>query len=485
MRFHNKNQNYQEEEMSGIQRGTIQDPTEFEKKQMEWSHDKIKELRGKVEDIIAMKGSEEKQEKPASRKPVVPTIPFEQQFLFWNCLNDIQYGQFNPEALTKVNTWVVQKDGTWLVQKNRTGYYAVKKNAAGIPTLPVGKPLPTAFFDLAYGKIPNDLLLRVVAFFRDIMKRYNDAEAFIQIYWDKTEAKYIINVPKQRISKGSVNYDATENLDALDQERYVFVYECHSHNSMGAFWSGTDNRDEKELRIYGVFGMLHTENYANKHRFFVGEEQVDVDMSLVFDIPKEEEKKYLVTHNNKQYMVNGDKLILDDKPKYLFENDKGEKFLIPLESVSLQKTKVDFPETWFKSINVPSPSYDRPALTRNSGEYGVRQGMGGSLNMPNFPSKKQKDPFYWKDENKGYEQGSVEKDEEEEIDADQELLIYEMGQVVKELCLMTNDFEDPEATYLFLESVAEEYAIDALFKAIKGYQIKSGQFEQGPSDGRY
>src|SRR5690606_38499362 len=120
-------------------------------------------------------------------------------------------------------------------------------------------------------------------FFREIMKRYRDAEAFVQVYWDLQEGKYICHVPKQRISKGSVNYDATENLDAVNSERYVFVYECHSHNSMGAFWSGTDNADEKELRIYGVFGMLHTEDYKQLHRFFVNEKAVSVGLDLIFD----------------------------------------------------------------------------------------------------------------------------------------------------------------------------------------------------------
>jgi PRTRC genetic system protein A len=471
MKFQNKNFNYGVEEMSGIQRGTIKDPTEWEKTQMNmFGHNKIQELSEKVQEI------------QKSKAPVVPVIPYADQMTFWNYLNDIQYGVFAPAALTKANTWVITRDGSWLVQKNRTGYYAVKKNDKGIATLPASTPLPTAFFDLAYGKIPNELLLKVISFFRDIMKRYNDAEAFIQIYWDKTENKYVINVPKQRISKGSVNYDATENLDASDSERYVFVYECHSHNSMGAFWSGTDNRDEKELRIYGVFGELNKDQYANKHRFFVGEEQIDVDLSLVFDIPKEEENKYIVTHNSKQYMINGDKLILDDKPKYIFETDKGEKVHVPLTSVSLVKAKVEFPETWFKSINVPFQT-ETKYESRNS--LGLPRN-GGGLTMPNFPSKgKEKDPFHFRQEAPGYESQEMEKTDEEEIDADYELMAYELGQYATDVLSMTTDFEDPESTFVFLEAIESNLALKNLEKAIQQYYYQSRQFEEGPSDGRY
>lgn len=295
---------------------------------------------------------EEKKSTPAV------VVPFEHQMTFWNCLNDIQYGKFDQTKLTKPNTWVVGQNGTWLIQKNNAGYFGCKKNDAGIPTLPKSE-LPEAFFELTYGKIPNSILEQIVSFFRDIMKRYNNAEAFIQVYWDKQENKYIINVPKQKISGAAVHYDALENLNTKDPERYVFAYECHSHNTMGAFWSGVDNADEKELRIYGVFGQLNKDPYACLHRFFVGEEQVDLELDHVFEMPKAEDKKYLVTHQNKQYLVHGDKLQLDEKPKYIFTTAEGQTTYVPVDKVVLHKEKIEIPETWFTNINVPV--YNQPS----------------------------------------------------------------------------------------------------------------------------
>lgn len=307
-------------------------------------------------------GIEEKKTTPA---PAPLVVSYEDQMTFWNYLNDIQYGKFDETKLTKANTWVVTQGGTWLIQKNSSGYYGVKKTDTGIPTLPKTE-LPEAFFELTYGKIPNTILEQIVAFFRDIMKRYNNAEAFIQVYWDKQESKYIINVPKQKISGAAVHYDALENLNTKEPERYVFVYECHSHNTMGAFWSGTDNADEKELRIYGVFGQLNKEPYACLHRFFVGEEQVDLELDHVFDLPKAEEKQYLVTHQNKQYLVPGDKLQLDEKPKYIFTTTEGQVTYVPVEKVVLHKAKIDVPETWFTNINVPVYNQPSQHVVRNN-----------------------------------------------------------------------------------------------------------------------
>ena len=215
MQFHNKILNNKEYFMKNTEQVLIkglQSPSEnsinvFEK-------NKIQELKKRDQEI---------------RNSESTKVSYEDQTSFWNFLNDTQMGKFDPSKLAKPNTWVITRNGTWLVQKNRGGYYAVRKNEIGIPTLPETKPLPTAFFDLTYGRIPNTILEQVVTFFREIMKRYNDAEAFVQIYWDKEENKYVCHVPKQQISKGSVNYDVSKNLDALNSERYVFVYECHSH----------------------------------------------------------------------------------------------------------------------------------------------------------------------------------------------------------------------------------------------------------------
>jgi PRTRC genetic system protein A len=459
MQFHRKI-NKKEESMDSKKNTFLEKFSKPQKDNEEFTRETIKELKEKVEKIKNNASAE---------------IPYESQVEFWDFLNDVQYGKFDPTKLTKPNTWVLTRTGSWLVQRNNGGYYGVKKSENGIPTLPATKELPQAFFDLKYGKIPNSILEQILSFFREIMKRYNDAEAFVQVYWDKQDQKYICHVPKQIISKGSVNYDATENLDITDSSRYIFVYECHSHNSMGAFWSGTDNRDEKELRVYGVFGMLHQEDYASKHRFFVGEEQVDCEANLIFDMPKqqENEKKYLVTHAGQQYMVPGNKLKLDEKPKYIMECN-GQVVYIPVESVSVFKEplpSVDVPKDWFNGINVPFQKTESAKDAKSS-------------SMPSFFSKKKKEnrnPFYY---NEDYSFENI-YDESRDIDADYEVLAYDVNTAVMEILMLTDSFEDPEATFVLLSSLEQERVLKTLEKAINAYYVRSRQIEQGPTDGKY
>ena len=78
--------------------------------------------------------------------------------------------------------------------------------------------------------------------------------------WDKPcEAMYHLVVdggviralrPGQRATGGSLAYaggGATE-----------IVADVHSHHEMGAFFSGTDDRDEQGFRFYGVMGKIFT-----------------------------------------------------------------------------------------------------------------------------------------------------------------------------------------------------------------------------------
>lgn len=319
-------------------------------------------------DLRAELDSKQEAKKEAARteeekaKDEIASISLEDQVTFWNYLNDTQIGVFNPDALTKLNTWLVTHDGTWLIQKNKSGYFASKKSDNGIPTLPKVE-YDDAFFELKYGKIPHKILDQIVTFFRQVMNKYSNGEAFLQIYWDLQQNEYVVHVPKQTVSQASVRYDATANLDRSNPERYVFVYECHSHNTMNAFWSGTDNADEKELRLYGVFGCLNKVDYMTKHRFFVGEEEIDVSLDGIFEMPTQEEMKSVITVNKKEFLVSNTSLTLDEKPRYIYKDKNGQVAHIAIEQVKPWKPVVDVPESWIASIN----KYTPPVTTYTSG----------------------------------------------------------------------------------------------------------------------
>lgn len=81
------------------------------------------------------------------------------------------------------------------------------------------------------GRVPGLILLQIVQFFKDVMKKFSDDEAMVHVVWSK-ENGYKIKVPKQRVSKASISFES----DHLEPGETV-VLDIHSHNSMGEHYS--------------------------------------------------------------------------------------------------------------------------------------------------------------------------------------------------------------------------------------------------------
>ena len=63
----------------------------------------------------------------------------------------------------------------------------------------------------------------------------------------------------------------------------VHFMDIHSHNSMKAFFSPTDNADEKATRLYTVIGNLHEYFPDIKTRISNGGKFLDIDPLEVFE----------------------------------------------------------------------------------------------------------------------------------------------------------------------------------------------------------
>lgn len=181
--------------------------------------------------------------------------------------------------------YILEKDGTIsYFSKLSAGRY-IRSHEACIPGLGVNKAVkaPTAEIQpLAEGfKIPGDMFFQVKQFFLDVMDLGPSTyEAQIFIVWSKANRDYRIVVPKQRVSAAAVRYDIGDLLTDDD----VIICDIHSHNNMGAFFSGTDNNDDKKNPwISGVFGKLST-TMENKFRFNDGGgRHFPMEASDVFD----------------------------------------------------------------------------------------------------------------------------------------------------------------------------------------------------------
>ncbi|MFD2614617.1 hypothetical protein [Paenibacillus gansuensis] len=138
----------------------------------------------------------------------------------------------------------------------RDGYYELRENAIGVfiakaPVVDELEPCREGF-KMSLPKIPGDLFAQLVTFFADYAAR-DDGEVEVMgvFYWDTENKRYVLDVPKQRVSKSRVIPTYTEF-----PPHFIRVAEIHSHNTMDAFFSPIDDEDEKATMLYGVVGKL-------------------------------------------------------------------------------------------------------------------------------------------------------------------------------------------------------------------------------------
>jgi PRTRC genetic system protein A len=227
--------------------------------------------------------------------------------LFLN-INSYHVGSWKDAKLDKIHNHIFQGDGDYLVVNNKIANFIVKMNEAKRPGLP--EEFNGHKIQLKVPRIPKKIYYQIIGFFRDIAKTMGNSEAFIQVYYDKINKEYVCHVPEQTVSGASVSYDATANLNEVDRDRYISVFEIHSHNTMNAFWSGTDNADEKETKFYGVFGKINDDQIDERFRFMAMGKQVDLTKENIFDfdgsedcITKEEITEYINTSGREVYNI--------------------------------------------------------------------------------------------------------------------------------------------------------------------------------------
>lgn len=183
-----------------------------------------------------------------------------------------------PNALGRIN-YVMRGNGVWSVRTNKIGTFY--SHIAKCPISGFPEETQQEGFELALPEIPRRLLTQVLAFFKDLCQSH-DFEAYVQFWWNPEEQEYFVNLPLQKVSKGRVIYEPADDIDPSN----ILVCEIHSHNSMNAFFSGIDDRDEMSRgdRFFGVVGKLNTSSPEIKMSFICGgTKRVDVNIDDLFE----------------------------------------------------------------------------------------------------------------------------------------------------------------------------------------------------------
>lgn len=226
---------------------------------------------------------------PTNTFATTPSAPVEKtkaQLLFEGAEYATILGEV-PQDPQKNSNMLVFGDGVYLMRQNIVGRFIRKMNDANLPGVKAG---PGAVFEFKLPKIPAEILRQQVCFYRKVMAVHQNAESYTMILWDKVDSKYIVVCPKQKISRGNVQYDLGFDYPST---RYIQVVSCHSHNTMGAFFSGTDDADEKGDMCYMVMGQLDKPVPAFKIRAsLAGKEVKHLSVDELFDITPADWEQY-------------------------------------------------------------------------------------------------------------------------------------------------------------------------------------------------
>lgn len=171
-------------------------------------------------------------------------------------------------------------DGIYEKRNTPIGSFTYKKNEILFPYL---EKSGESNFEFKLPKIPFGLLTTVAGFFHSIMKTMNNSEVMVQIYWNFKREEYFIYVPVQRVAGASISFDHSEEL--LNNPDVYWVLDIHSHNTMGAFFSGTDSSDERSTRLFGVIGKIKdSEHYDIVLRAGVNGKFTTIQVPDIFDL---------------------------------------------------------------------------------------------------------------------------------------------------------------------------------------------------------
>jgi PRTRC genetic system protein A len=130
--------------------------------------------------------------------------------------------------------YILAGDGLWIEAENRLLLARVPVATAEVRGLPPFGSL----LKLAHGLIPARLF--DLAF--NVMLASPRREVYVAVVWDGEQ--YSLRVPEQKGKAAGVRFDEPDNV----------ILDLHSHPGMPARFSGTDDRDEQGLRLYGVVG---------------------------------------------------------------------------------------------------------------------------------------------------------------------------------------------------------------------------------------
>lgn len=118
------------------------------------------------------------------------------------------------------------------------------------------------YFKLLTPPIPRGFIDAAVSYFRQDLSK----EAIVNITYNKKLRRFFLRYPSEEDTKAEKAY-IIYNFRRWFIKDEVVVLQIHSHNTMPAYFSAVDDRDEFLPGLYGVIGNLDLKHPTMKFRF--------------------------------------------------------------------------------------------------------------------------------------------------------------------------------------------------------------------------
>lgn len=235
--------------------------------------------------------------------------------------------------------------------KTKIGDTTSKEQILGVEAMTAGP-------ELLIPKIPFRYLQMILSWYRDVNTQ-DRTEASVLFFWNYNnvalpveyadgkaidgllvDGQLVLYCPKQRNSGGLSEFHMDTMVPWL-RENLALLCETHSHNTMGAFFSGTDDANENATQFYGVWGKVTDNEPAFAFRYVCGDQKIQIAPDALFEWPKRTIRTIEVTE------------IEGQEPVEVLKEEKVELLKGPFP-------QIDYPEDWMpqhtKAV-VITPSY--------------------------------------------------------------------------------------------------------------------------------
>lgn len=147
---------------------------------------------------------------------------------------------------------ILGADGVYEVRTTQTGIFVAKVES--------GRNVKEDL-RLSVPKIPVEALRGVVEYFKEEPREERLANI---VYYPQVD-RYSVSIPQQEGTSTAVDAGAE-----IETEKRFIVLQLHSHGTMRAFFSATDDKDEVRTGLYGVIGRCHDDVPEMKLRYSCG-----------------------------------------------------------------------------------------------------------------------------------------------------------------------------------------------------------------------